>query len=199
MASTAAGETPASDDAEVAIIRFAMAFSLRIATVGAGLAVTIGAGLVTPAPAFPIDREEDLLPRIQNEHNPVKRAKYEIRLGHLKLVQGTEACEKDDHETCSKLVAAYLDLMNNSWKDLEASGKQAVKQPSGFKELDIALREDDRILGDAQHKMPLEDREALEKVIKQIEKLHEDVLAALFPSQGRSPGNIKPVPKGASH
>jgi hypothetical protein len=49
-------------------------------------------GLVgaAPAPRRP-DTEADLLARIEREQNPVKKAKLEIRLGRVKLLQAIEA------------------------------------------------------------------------------------------------------------
>lgn len=199
MAGSTAGETTASRAEEVAIIVLVTSFYPRIAAASLGLVVLIVWGGTAPLHAFREDTENDLLPRIQREHDPVKRAKFEIRLAHLKLLRGIEACEKDDDEECHKLLNAYLDLLKSSWKDLQASGRNAVKQPAGFKELDIALREDTRSLDDGKRKMPLEDRDPADAVIQQVEKLHEEVLGVLFPSGAARPTESKPVPHAESH
>jgi len=148
------------------------------------LLVFAGADWAVPAQAFRGDTEEDLQTRIEREHDPVKRAKFKIRFAYLKLVRGTEACEKDDHDECLKGLSSYLELMKSSWTDLESSGHNAVKQPSGFKELDIALREDERTLEDAKRKIPLEDRDAVNPLIEEIDKIRNHVLDALFPRSG---------------
>lgn len=176
-----------------------MAISLGFTNATACLAVLVGALGSTPLHAFREDREDDLLPRIQREHDPVKKAKYEIRLADIKLNRGAGACEKDDHDACSKLLSAYLELMNSSWKDLKSSGRNAVKQPSGFKELDIALREDAHTLDDFKHRMPIEDRAALDPVIQEVEKIHDEVMGALFPSGNPRPMEKKPAPHAESH
>jgi hypothetical protein len=152
-----------------------------------------------PATAFRGDTEDDLQSRIDREHDPVKKAKFKIRLAYLKLVRGTDACQKDDHDACQAGMSSYLELMKSSWQDLEASGHNAVKQPSGFKELDIALREDERTLDDAKRKIPLEDRDALDPVIQEIDKIRNDVLDALFPKADTSPKKKKSDAPVASH
>jgi hypothetical protein len=174
-----------------------MATTPGITTATAWFALLVVALGSSPLHAFHEDTEVDLLPRIQREHDPVKKAKYEIRLGHLKLLQGASACEKDDHDACSKSLSAYLELVNNSWKDLKSSGRNAVKQSSGFKELDIALREDAHNLEDLKHRMPLEDRAGIDPVIHEIEKIHDAVIGALFPSGNPRTVERKPAPGAA--
>src|SRR5438034_4260620 len=94
------------------------------------------------------DSEEDLLARIQREQNPVKKAKYEIRLGRVKLTQAIAAYGAGDVDRCNGLVAAYLAQIKTAWTRLQSAGRNAVKKPEGFRELDIALREDARLIED---------------------------------------------------
>lgn len=145
------------------------------------------------SPNSRIDTEEDLFPRIQQEHNPVKKAKLEIRLARVKLLHASGACQKDDHESCTKLLDSYLELIRRSWKDLRSAGQNPVKHPSGFRELDIALREDNRTLDDTKREMPFEDRGALDPVSAEVNKIHDEVFASLFPTGGPRPQNKAPV------
>src|SRR5438034_5050694 len=94
------------------------------------------------------DSEEDLLARIQREQNPVKKAKYEVRLGRVKLTQAIAAYGAGDVDRCNGLVAAYLAQIKTAWTRLQSAGRNAVKKPEGFRELDIALREDARLIED---------------------------------------------------
>lgn len=176
-----------------------MAISPGITTATACLAVLVVALGSTPLHAFREDREKDLVSRIQREHDPVKKAKFEIRLARLKLLQGAGACEKDNHDGCSKSLNAYLVLINSSWKDLKSSGRNAVKQPSGFKELDIALREDAYTLEDLKRRMPIEDVSGIDPVIREVEKIHDADFAALFPGGGPPPRKDRPTPRAAPH
>ncbi len=127
------------------------------------------------------DTEEDLLSRIERERNPVKKAKYEIRLGRVKLFEAIDAYGKGDLERCQALLADYLNRMKSSWETLQSSGRQAVKQPQGFKELDIALREDARLLEDLAHRVPYAERGPVEKTVQEVERMRSEVLRALFP------------------
>lgn len=162
-----------------------MALSPRIVALSACL-VALG-GSAARLQAFRSDTEQDLLPRIEHEQDPVRKAKLEIRLAHLKLARADEACQKDEHDVCQQSLDAYLEAVRSSWKDLKSSGKNAVRSPSGFRELDIALRENNHQLEDLKRRMPIEDRGVLDPVIQETDKVHNEVFGALFPSgAGRS-------------
>src|SRR5437899_8940371 len=110
------------------------------------------------------DTEEDLQARIEREQNPVKKAKYEVRLGRVKLTQAIAAYGAGDVDRCNGLVAAYLAQIKTAWTRLQSAGRNAVKKPEGFRELDIALREDARLIEDLQHRIPYNEREQVAKV-----------------------------------
>jgi len=144
------------------------------------------------------ETEEQLLAHLQSESNPVKRAKYEIRLGRIKLEQAIGAYEHGNIEVGGPLLDAYLARVRDAWQSLRGSGRNAARQPQGFKELDIALREDARRLEDLKHRVPFDDRGPVEKVAKEVEGIRSEVLRALFPA-GRSPAaGGPPLPRGPS-
>jgi hypothetical protein len=148
---------------------------------------------ISPAasPARQPDTEEGLQARIERENNPVKKAKYEVRLGRLKLLNAVEAYDKGNLELFQRLLGEYVEHMKNAWQTLEASGRRAVRQPQGFKELDIALREDARTLEDLKHRVPYDEREPVEKASQEVEELRGEVLRALFPVTGTARGESK--------
>src|SRR3970040_2758017 len=100
------------------------------------------------------DDEKKLLAKIEREQNPVKKAKLEIRLGRLKLLEAFAAFERGDVELSHQTLEVYLKWMDDAWTALEGSGRQASRKPQGFKELDIALREDQRLLEDFEQRVP---------------------------------------------
>jgi hypothetical protein len=158
------------------------------------------AGLVGSAPApRRRDTEADLLARIGRELNLVKRAKLEVRLGRVKLFQATEAYDRGDVEECYQLLAAYLERMRGAWATLQSSGRQAWRQDQGFRELDIALREDGRYLDDFKRRVPFQNRAPAEKVAKEVDELRNQVLKALFPPEHlrKKTGRSAPNPLGA--
>ena len=135
------------------------------------------------------ETEEQLVQRIQREQNPVKKAKDEIKLASLKLTQVRDAYSQDHVEAGAKLLATFVGTMKTSWKVLQDSGRKASKQPEGFRELEIALREDVRTLQDLGRTVNYFDRAPLENAAQELEKMRGEVLHALFP--GAPPRTIK--------
>jgi len=138
------------------------------------------------------ETEEQLLQRIETEQNPVKKAKDEIKLGHLKFIQVHDAYTQGQPETGVKLLGAFVDILKTSWKLLQDSGRKATKQPEGFRELEISLREHVRSLQDLGQNVSYFDRAPLAKAAQELEEMRVEVLHAQFP--GGNPRTRKDSP-----
>ncbi len=138
------------------------------------------------------ETEEQLLQQIQTEHDPVKKAKDEIRLANLKLTQVQQTYAQGHMEEGVKSLGAMTDALKAAWKTLQDSGRIASKQPQGFRELEIALREDVRVLQDLAHTVSYLDRAPLEKAAQDLDQMRSEVLHAQFP--GRPPRTLKSSP-----
>ena len=135
------------------------------------------------------ETEEQLVQRIESEQNPVKKAKDEIKLASLKLTQVRDAYTQGQVEAGAKLLDVFTDTIKASWKVLQDSGRKASKQPEGFRELEIAFREDARTLQDLGRTVNYLDRPPLENAAQELEKMRGEVLHALFP--GGTPRTLK--------
>jgi hypothetical protein len=147
-----------------------------------GLWLIAGAALLGAAsPARRRDNEQDLLRRLEQETRPVKKAKYEIRLARLKLLEAQDAVEQGGPEKVRELLDQYLARIRTSWQLLQSSGRNAVRKPEGFKDLDIALRRDGRILTDLSQRLPYFERGDVEATVKEVERIRAEVIKVLFP------------------
>ncbi len=151
-----------------------------------GMPVFAGA---SSAPAS--ETEAQLLARIQDEHNPVKKSKEETRLARIKLQQAIQAYTQGNAEQENALLSAFLGRIKDSWQALKSSGRNAAHDPRGFRELDIELREDVRLLEDLKRRISYFDRGPVENVEKDLEQERAEVLQALFPA-ARMPEAAKP-------
>src|SRR3989442_12162250 len=82
------------------------------------------------------DTEEDLQARIEREQNPVKKAKFEVRLGRGKRTQAIAAYDKGDLDRSNALAAAYLVGMKGACQGLGGTGRNAGKNPEAFRKRD---------------------------------------------------------------
>lgn len=137
-------------------------------------------GLALPLPFD--DTEAKLTQKLAREQDPVKKAKLEIKLARLTLLQAKDTRGKGEAKASLDLIQAYGAHIENAWNLLQKSGRAAHKKPQGFKELDIELREDGRYLEDLKRGFSLADREPIEKIIANVERIRAEVLKALFPA-----------------
>ena len=145
------------------------------------------------------DTEEQLALRIQSESNPVKKAKVEIKLARLKFTQVHDAYTEGRIEAGAKSLGAFLDTMKTSWKLLQDSGRKAWKQPEGFRELEIALREDVRSLQDLERSVSYYDRTPLTNAAQELERMRGEVINALFPGGQPRTHKGSPPPRTATN
>jgi len=138
------------------------------------------------------DSEQQLLTQIQSEQNPIKKAKEEIKLASFKLSHVQDAYSQGHIEEGEKLLGTFIDTMKTSWKILQDSGRKAAKQPQGFRELEISLREDVRTLQDLARTVNYFDRAPLENAVQKLEQMRGELIRALFPV--RPPRTIKGSP-----
>ena len=132
---------------------------LRSRWITALLICFCGAFLTTTLCGGKRDNEEDLKTHIQSEHNPVKKAKIQIRLAKLQLNQAEASYNQGQTEQGAALLGVYASTMQDAWEALRQSGRNGARQPQGFKELELALREGTRRLEDLKHRISYYDRE----------------------------------------
>jgi hypothetical protein len=136
------------------------------------------------------DTEAQLLARLQAEHDPVKKSIEESRLARIKLQQAIQAYGQGNVEQGVQLLSTYVGRIKDAWQILRSAGRNAVRNPRGFKELDIELREDARMLEDLKRRTSYFDRDPIDKAEKEADEVRFEVLQALFPS--RAPEPAKP-------
>ncbi|MBZ5565938.1 MAG: hypothetical protein LAP13_26395 [Acidobacteriia bacterium] len=160
---------------------------LRSRWITALLICFCGAFLTTTLCGGKRDNEEDLKTHIQSEHNPVKKAKIQIRLAKLQLNQAEASYNQGQTEQGAALLGVYASTMQDAWEALRQSGRNGARQPQGFKELELALREGTRRLEDLKHRISYYDREPVDKVQQTLASEHNAVLKALFPTLESAP------------
>jgi hypothetical protein len=138
------------------------------------------------------ENEVQLLQRMQDEPNPVKKAKLEIKLASLRLTEVQDAYSRGQIESGVKLLGTFVEAIRTSRKMLQESGRRASKQPEGFRDLEIALRENVRTLQDLGRTVSYFDRAPLTDAEQELDRMRGEVLQELFP--GKPPPNPKDPP-----
>jgi len=142
------------------------------------------------------DKEAKLAAKIEHERNPGKKARLQIRLARLKLAEADAAYHRRNFAGGESLLRQYLDQVKTSWATLESADNAIRKHLQAFKELEIALREDDRFLEDLRRRVPYPESESVREIAKESRAVHAQVLEALFPGgfsgKGKSRRSLPP-------
>jgi len=145
-------------------------------------AVLAFAGFLLVGPcALGRDTEEQLSQRIHTEQNPVKKAKEEVKLSSFKLARVQDAYSQGHFEDGVKALSVFMDTLQAARKTLHDSGRKAAKHSEGYRELEIALREDVRALKDLERVVDYFNRTPLEHAVKDMEQMQGELIHELFP------------------
>jgi hypothetical protein len=171
-----------------------MSLTPRLVTAVVFLAL-LGQPFVHASPGQSTGKEENLTARIEREQNPGKKARLQVRLAKLKLTEADEAYHSRDFARGRDLLKEYLIQIRASWATLQGAQDGVRKHLRAFKDLEIALREDDRFLQDMSRRIPYPESETVKAIAKESSAVHNQVLEAIFPAG--VPPKAKRKPQGA--
>lgn len=145
----------------------------------AGSAQCVGAGL-RPAPAA-------------QSSDPVQNAKSVVKQGELQLARMRREVDAGNYGEALRVLTEYRDAMKSAHAALKASGRDAEKKPSGFKNLQIHIRQSMQRLEQTILFVPVDEREPFNAIRKELDSIDKELIDALFPRQPtKKPGDSKP-------
>jgi hypothetical protein len=123
---------------------------------------------------------ERLRSRIATEHDPVQRARLEVRLADMILDQTCKQYAEGDVEKGEASLKEMLSLSEHAYDDLFSTKRDPRSKPAGFKESEILMRQFARKLDDLRQTLPFDDRAPVEKALARVRDMHEDLLLGLM-------------------
>ena len=82
-----------------------------------------------------------------------------------------------------KRLSEYVDAIQDAHQTMLKTGRDAHRKPKGFKDLEIALRKQVRVLDDLGHGLTFDQRDPVDKAKQQASEIRDDLLKALFGEQ----------------
>ena len=143
------------------------------------------------------DQEKQLTAKIERENNPGKKARLQIRLARVKLLDAIQAYDANNFDEGWALLKEYREQINLSWKTLEGSERGVAKHIEAYKKLEINLRENARLIEDLRRRVPYPENESIETVVKENTRVHNQVMGVLFPAGSPPEKSKKPRRQGA--
>ena len=106
------------------------------------------AALAMCAPLFAQDRLAEDLAKYQHESDPVRKARDLVKLGDEQVEMARKLLKDDQDVGSLHTLEQYRDEVHETVTALNGMGVDAERKPSGFKELQISLRETIRRIDD---------------------------------------------------
>jgi hypothetical protein len=141
-----------------------------------------GARLVDWTPAERRDELTIQRDRLARESDVVDRTKAYIRISRLLLTFASDAVAQGDSDALESNVDQYVATLETARDTIINSDRDPVRRPAGFKDLEIAIREDLRVLNDLTAELPFDGRAPLDNAITAATGIRESILAVLFPT-----------------
>lgn len=159
-------------------------------------AAAIAAALSLLLQPFPRQNStDDIAGRFEHDTNPIHRAKMLPKLGDAEFVTIQKDVTDGNVPGAVAVLQKYRDQAQTCLKDLDAHEPDAERHPSGFKELQISLRETLRRLDSLMGDLTRDEQDQFSGLRKDLDQLNKHVIHELFP---RQPGNedMPAKPKG---
>ncbi len=120
---------------------------------------------------------------LQTTTNPVTRTRIQIRISDLLISFVGDAVDAGDVELIDERVGEYRATIIDARNTMVNSRRNAVDDASGYRELEIALRQHIRQVDDIGAQLNFERRQPLDQLINEISEIREEMFDILFPDQ----------------
>jgi hypothetical protein len=117
---------------------------------------------------------------LERTSDPVSRTKIEIKISDLLITLLTDAARAGNDKLVEQHLNDYSNTISDAHLTMMKSGKDAHKHPAGFKDLEIALRKQQRQLGDAGKLLDVDNRGPIDKVRKQASDISDQLVKTML-------------------
>jgi hypothetical protein len=150
--------------------------------------------LLCVAPLFSQTVLDDLRARYTHEPDPVRKAKLLPKLGDAEFLAVQKQLDAGSTDDALAAVREYRDQAQSCVTALDAKEPDPEKHSSGYKQLQISLRESIRRIDFIMANLTGDDQKPFRALRDDLEQLDQHVIKELFPRQpasDKSPGKPK--------
>ncbi len=133
--------------------------------------------LYADKPPSEYSRFQDKLTR---ENNPVGKVKILIKMSDIDLQSAAQWIKKEAFSEADKHLKQYSGVITHALETLKTSHRNAQKDPSGFKEFELSLRRQLRILADLKSHYSFDRVDDISQVIATAESAQQEMFKEIF-------------------
>jgi hypothetical protein len=143
--------------------------------------IAVFAALALNAPLAAQDRMTEDLAKYQAESDPVRKARALAKLGDEQVELAKKQLKAEDEVASLHTLEQYRDEVRATVAALKGTGVDAERKPSGFKELQISLRETIRRIDELILTLNVDKRPFFREVRNDLFMDQNELIDDLFP------------------
>lgn len=124
--------------------------------------------------------------RLQRETGAVGKVKAFIKISEVHLRAAARAVKRGGFAEADQFLNQYMESVENGLKTIKSSGRNAQKNPAGFKEFEISLRKQLRALDDLKSQYSIEEVATADQAVRAARSAQEAMLAEIFGAENTS-------------
>jgi hypothetical protein len=121
--------------------------------------------------------------RVTEITNPIDKTRSYITISQLLLSFASDALQERDVNDVNALMDQYVLAIQAARDTMMDSGRNAVQQPGGYRDLETALREDLRLLQEINRQLFVEDRRSVNRAVTVATSIQEQMQRRLTGAQ----------------
>lgn len=121
--------------------------------------------------------------RLEATTDPVGRTRIQIRISDLLISFLGDAADTSDVELIDESIGEYRTTIIDARNTMVNSGRNALEDSGGYRDLEIALRQHLRQLDDIASVLSLDGRQAMNRLIDEMSAIRDEMLDLLFPEE----------------
>jgi hypothetical protein len=118
--------------------------------------------------------------KLKQETNPVSKTKILIKMSAIDLKEAAVQVRAGNLEEADRFLIRYADDVHQAQEILKNSARNAQKNPSGFRDLELSLHQQLRKLNDLKDSYPYDQQKNLEKALETAKAVQQEMLLAIF-------------------
>jgi hypothetical protein len=124
-----------------------------------------------------LQKQKDKLTR---QTDPVKRTKTQIKISEILIALTSDAVRSGALEDMDQRLDEYVSTIQDAHQTMMNTGRDAHKKPAGFRDLEIALRQQINQLDDVGKALNFDQRDPVDKARDEATRIRDDLLKAIF-------------------
>ena len=109
------------------------------------------------------------------------RTRIQVRISELVISFMGDAIDDGDFERLERRTAEYREVILNARDTMMNSGRDASRRDAGFRDLEIALRQQVSQLDDIGSLLTFELRQPIEQLAFEVAEIRDELIDAMFP------------------